>query len=183
MQSTFAPITGRTPLNRSDERTFRNPKMLRYSTGQRPNVARPVKERTMPLGSEKGSLVKIAQSYSELFPKFSSFRNLQNMLLVSSKTLDLSFFTLYCATCAFWLCNGRKPHILNPFVFSLAVGNEYGVALIDYVNRVCLLSTAISDLCGKSLAFFCYSVALTLAYRSCGVRQNHIYAYGIYIYI
>ncbi|KAA0186953.1 hypothetical protein FBUS_07245 [Fasciolopsis buskii] len=42
---------------------------------------------------------------------------------------------------------------LNSQYSLLAVGNEYGVALIDYVNRVCLLSTAISDLCGPSELF------------------------------
>ncbi|THD22778.1 Syntaxin-binding protein 5 [Fasciola hepatica] len=44
--------------------------------------------------------------------------------------------------------------LTNPFRCNyLAVGNEYGVALLDYVNRVCLLSTAISDLCGPSDLF------------------------------
>ncbi|TPP67888.1 STXB5 [Fasciola gigantica] len=42
---------------------------------------------------------------------------------------------------------------LNSHYSLLAVGNEYGVAVLDYVNRVCLLSTAISDLCGPSDLF------------------------------
>ncbi|VDP75864.1 unnamed protein product, partial [Echinostoma caproni] len=42
---------------------------------------------------------------------------------------------------------------LNSHYGLLAVGNEYGIAILDYLNRVCLLSTAISDLCGPSDLF------------------------------